>query len=448
MLSPEQYLHDAGTQYRPESDLIIGIPVAAHQEGNPRILRTVRMILELSNQSLARDPALFLYLNYPPESAPPAENIRELDDQLGSLALGSRTAVIPLIDPRGADATIGAIRKRLWDTTLETYPGSSVCISTDIDMVNFSAGRLYDGNPFDLILEGFNSTNIDAALGRYETGGFIEDIEQICGLSGREKLELNLINTILRLSPCRISSLLAEANCTFTSGSYRSVGGVNPGLSGGEMLDLRSRISSRMTGSSNPVASLPVLLTTSPRRKAWRMSSGWYGGEWEGLTEPFSQHDKYRSDANLKALYLDLARTANAHPLEFISAVLGSLDISASLGFTDFSNLADDAGIDDSERTQLFLTYKQILPSCLLGWLLRSDLDNHRDIEYHDKLSILKKFLPIGEEEAVGIIDKTRVAQSSRNHEYLDNSYLSGLYGRIIERTLARLGVTVPKPIP
>lgn len=439
MLSPEQYLYDAGIPARPESDLIIGIPVAAHREGNPRILRTTRRILELSDASFAQNPTLFLYLNYPPGSDPAIESVRRLDDQLGNLALGSRTAVVPIIDPRGVDTTIGAIRRRLWGTALTTHTNDDmVCMSTDIDLLDF---RGDDGaeklNPFDLLLTDFKRYRIDSIAKGWRDARLIEDLGQIYELSIEEKLKLSFANIMLGLSNNNISRLKAEANYSFTRRGYYSVGGIDPSLAQGEIIDIYKRTLAKYPENEARFG-IPVLAVVSPRRRAWRISSGWYGYEWATELGKFSQSDSYRHDAELKDLYLELAGIANNDPIAFISGLIDGLDITLSDDFPDFEKLkGGPVSASDRDIKVLFLNYAQIMQTCLFEWLLVSDLNNNSHVSLDDKIKILLTFLEITQEEAIDMIDCVRAIREVDNGDV--NNRLDDIFCRISERTLEKI---------
>lgn len=323
MMTPNELAReDAPNQY----DVVVGVPIAAHQEGFERVVAGADLIkntLDASN-TVSR-AAVYLFLNYPDAHTNPDIIEASIEAARRSEVMsryGGKTDVFAMQAPVNG-LPIGGIRRILWDRAIEHQADydNPLCLTTDIDLTRFSSSPDLEGNSFDVALDHFRTSTDEAAFAIYTLGSLIQEYETI---SRSNRLDIEdylavdaLTSAFSFLDSSGIKPGGAEASYFFKQRAYRAAGGHDSSLRVGETLDLDKRM--LREGMYIPT----VAISVSARRHVQHLlKSGSLAGLWNPEVFAFDDRNEYRTGQGALDVYRELGAMYLYAPLEVIDKIL------------------------------------------------------------------------------------------------------------------------------
>jgi hypothetical protein len=359
-----------GTQLLPwprrtQEDIVIGIPIAAHQESWDTIENTLD---QLRNQSAnPRSFRVFLHLNSP-DNEFDGDLFNDTRDRLLRYASHNPEFRMSISEQSYSSGTyIGEIRRDLWSNVCAwahtkgrhaQLPPALVGITTDIDSPYISPNLVrsyrecFAAHPD----YSFGYGELHYSEIAHMTSGEMDDLpyQMIVGCM------LELINAAEVLNKMKRPSkvFLVEANTGFRLRSYERVGGIDPTCKVSEIIDLSDRIVELDVQRNKKRAAMihvgDAEIYTDSRRLISAAAKGVPMTQcWDLDRHDFTQHDALRSTAHVK----HLVRGAALKIVEDLDEVVGKY--LSEYDFAAFLTTTRDTPLGERRYTTLHNIFEQ-----------------------------------------------------------------------------------------
>lgn len=447
MLNPTELAREPALD---DKDVIVGAPVAAHQEGDRTLIGARTIIEELGRSRQVQDSALYLFLNYP-EAKANHETTRASFAAAGRLAVESRYLsgidVIPF-HASADNCLIGGIRRTLWNTIeargqLDSNPA---CLSTDIDIASFRSKQ--DRSCFDVVTEHMQPGNIGSFYGEYGLGSMLDEIRDLLSLKGDrldilDELRLGAVSSaVVALDSSNLGNSFAEAAFFFKGKLYRKAGGHDPLVRVGETMDLQKRMQTMYR--RGPLVE-DAGINFSPRRNVQSiLDRGTLEKLWFSEEFPFDNANRYRNTDDMMELYFDAANLFMEDPVEFMGIVMSDRFLASydqAVTMRDVEVAIEEYEMPRNGNSWLAL---EAVASVVSGWAIALAVEYHlvQDPEARQLLeqrlkNVLPKFsIPIGDEFCESLLEAVGERVFDINHQSLDNEEALLLVDSLSERLI------------